>query len=178
MDRKRLTLIAATLFTIAATLLFLRHRHDDLRTTAASQAAAAAGEPSAETLRAALQDAALPIQKLEVRQLDGIFLIRGKTSDRTCPARAAEIAHSLGITRVANLVRIDLRSSDEEITRIAERRLSASPDLEGCRFGVRSKEGVLQIHGTIYSDLQRETATRTVKDIEGVVDVQTNLTKL
>src|SRR5207253_7421125 len=71
----------------------------------------------------ALREANLPIERLSVRHVGGIVLIRGN-GDAASAARAVGVVKGLGFQRVANLVQPITSFDDEALRRDAERQLA------------------------------------------------------
>jgi osmotically-inducible protein OsmY len=170
--------ISAFVLVAAAIGMLLRHSSDPLTGGSSRASSLETPLPGNDTMLTAIQDAKLPIENLQVRSSDGIVIVRGKTSDEAAREQATTVLRQIGVTRVANMIRVDAGRPDEEIARAAERKLVASPDLNGCRFAVRCDRGVLRVSGSIAAEHQRELAARTVRNIDGVREVQTDLKKL
>ena len=176
-NKRLIVTFAAVFAVVAAATIFVRHA-GTASFTAPQRLDAATPLPSVKTLLTAIQDAGLSIDALDVRTAEGIVIVRGRTSDATTRDQATNVLRQIGVNRVANMIRIDPRRSDDEIARAAERRLVSDPGLGGCHFAVSCERGVLHVRGSIISDLQRETTARVLRKIDGVVEVKTDLQRV
>jgi len=109
---------------------------------------------------------------LQVYEIGGIVLIRGRAYSKSEAEAAGRFAQSLGYSRVANLIQVVKPPDDVAIVRTAERELTIYRALEGCRFKVDSKLGVVRVAGTVQHDMQRDMALQIVRNIEGVRQVR------
>ncbi len=115
-----------------------------------------------------LQSAGLNIDGLEAVDVGGIVVLRGKTTDSATASRAGFLVQSLGYSRIANLIRVIEPPDDAVIERVAERRLSMTRALDGCRLRVDSNGGVVTVAGKVTSELQKDVALDLVRGIHGV----------
>jgi osmotically-inducible protein OsmY len=115
------------------------------------------------------------IDRLQVFEVGGIVIIRGRTTEKDNSAATSRIATDLGYTRVANLVQIVEPVNDPALQRAAERELTMSRSLDGCSFRVKATEGVISIAGRVRHELQKDVAVEIVKNIDGVKAVQSTL---
>jgi osmotically-inducible protein OsmY len=113
------------------------------------------------------------VENLQVSEIAGIVIIRGRAADKDQAAILNLFAQNLGYQRVANLVQIT-KNDDAQIARNAERLLTVHHALDGCRFSVRSVQGVLHVAGRVRHELQKDVAFQVLRSINGVrsVDVQ------
>lgn len=118
---------------------------------------------------------AVPISNLQVFELGGIVVIRGRTAHRASAEEAGRIAQALGYTRVANLVQVVEPPDDAAIQREAERQLSQDGSLEGCKLLVGSQGGVLHVKGTVSEEIQKDEVIALMRTIDGVREVRTDL---
>lgn len=114
------------------------------------------------------------VDRLQVFEVGGIVVIRGRTADRGQAAEAARVAQSLGYNRVANLVQTIEPPDDLAIARRAERELTIHRSLDGCRFSVSSEGGVLSVAGLVSHELQKDVAVQLLRNIDGVREVRTD----
>lgn len=117
----------------------------------------------------------LAIERLQVFEVGGVVIIRGRTADRVHAEEAGRVAQQLGYGRVANLVQINEPVNDAEIVRLAERELGQSRSLDGCRFHLAARNGVVRIGGHVHHELQEDLAVRLVRSIRGVRGVQSDI---
>lgn len=129
----------------------------------------------AATVASAVERSGAPIADLRVAVVDGIVVLRGRTSSEIAAARATSAVRELGYERVANLVEITTLPDDEAIERLAERRLFLSRGLTGCQFRVNSVAGMLVLTGTATNSMQVELARHILQRIHGVRSVQANV---
>jgi osmotically-inducible protein OsmY len=141
-------------------------------TALAPVASAAAPEPVnlTETFRAAGATA----DRLQVYEIAGIVIIRGRVATQAQAEQAGQIAQSLGYQRVANLVQI-VEHNDDEIARAAEVRLSQNRSLDGCRFRVTSDQGVIRVAGQVKHELQKDVTMQILRKMDGVRSVEVTL---
>ena len=119
------------------------------------------------------------IDGLAVSQISDIVVIRGVTNDRTKAEEASRIATTLGYHRVANLiVVVDDATADEAIVNMGQRRLELEPALEGCKFRVDSKRGVVRLTGRVHRDVQGDLAIAILSRIDGVKAIHPDLARL
>lgn len=133
-----------------------------------------AAVPEAVDLTATFRGAGATVDRLEVYQIAGIVIIRGRAPNQAEAAAVARIAHGLGYERVANLIQI-VENRDVEIARKAEVELAVNRSLDGCRFRVTSENGVLRVAGSVKHELQKDVAVQVVRNIDGVRSVEVDL---
>ena len=115
------------------------------------------------------------IERLQVFELGGVVLIRGRSYDKAIAEEAGRFALTLGYTRIANLIQVMEPPDDREIERTAERALTIYRALDGCRFTVASDKGVVRLGGTVQHDQQMDVALQIVRNIDGVRQVRADL---
>jgi osmotically-inducible protein OsmY len=135
-----------------------------------------ASGPAAIDITPQFANAGLQIAGLRAVEIGGIVLLRGDTDDPANAAAASVVAQSLGYARVANLIRVVDDPNDEQIERTAERKL-ATRTLDGCSLRVDSNRGVLTVGGTVRYELQKDLALALVRNIRGVREVRSGITK-
>ncbi|HEV8658432.1 MAG TPA: BON domain-containing protein [Thermoanaerobaculia bacterium] len=111
------------------------------------------------------QGGGIDIDGLMVYKVGDIVLIRGRTSDTAMATEAGRFAKSLGYQRVSNLIVI---VSDIAIERVAGRALDMARPLEGCRFQVSSRKGVVSLRGHVGREIQKDYAVALLRKIDGV----------
>lgn len=154
----------AKLLTLAATLIL-----------AIPAIAIADSQPQARDLTQAFLDGGVAVDRLQVVEIGGIVVIRGRTADKAAAEQAGVLAASLGYSRVANLVQIAAPADDARIQRAAERELTLHRSLDGCRFRVKSEGGVVHIAGNVQHELQKDMAVHLLRNIDGVREVRSDL---
>jgi len=122
------------------------------------------------------RDAGAAVDRLQVYEIAGIVLIRGRAASKADAEAVGTYATSLGYIRVANLIQIAAHD-DVQIARAAERELSVHRALDGCRFRVSSLKGVLHLAGSVRHELQKDVAAQVLRSINGVRSVEMNLDK-
>lgn len=137
---------------------------------------ATAATPETRDLTSTFRNAGVAVDRLQVYELAGIVIIRGRTANRTQAEALGQYATTLGYARVANLVQI-VESDDVQIARAAERELSIHRSLDGCRFRVTSEKGVVHLVGTVSHELQKDVAAQILRSIDGVRAVEMSLVK-
>jgi len=139
-------------------------------------AAFAAVQPATTDLTNSFRGVNAAVTGLQVYELSGIVIIRGRTSDKAEAEKLSDYARTLGYQRVANLVQT-VQHDDMRIERAAERELSVHRALEGCRFRVSSQQGVLHVNGQVSHELQKDVAMRLLRKVDGVRSVEMSLEK-
>jgi len=134
--------------------------------------AAYAVQPEAKDLTKLFRDGGVNVEQLQVVEIGGIVVIRGRTSNMDHAAEAGRFAESLGYTRVANLVQLKVAADDATIQRKAERELSIHRGLDGTNINVSSNDGIVSLGGNL-SELQRDMAVQLIRNIDGVRGVTT-----
>lgn len=143
--------------------------------TTSTLSAAVVSTPPAVDLTATFREAGVVVERLQVFEVGGIVIIRGRTPDRAAAERAGLVAQSLGFDRVANLVQISTVADDAAIQRLAERELTRHRALDGCRFAVTSEQGVVSVAGRVQHELQKDVAVQLLRGIDGVRSVRVDL---
>lgn len=137
--------------------------------------AAPASAPKSVDLTQQFRAAGADAEALQVSEIGGIVVIRGRTLDSAKAAEAGRIAQSLGYARVANLVQVVEPEDDAAIERRAERELAIHRSLDGCTFSVDSQHGVVRIAGRVHSELQKDVAVQLLRNVDGVREVHSSL---
>lgn len=137
---------------------------------------ATAATPEVKDLTNSFRNSGVTVDRLQVYELAGVVILRGRTPDRATADALGKYASSLGYTRVANLIQI-VEHDDVKIARAAERELTIHRSLDGCRFRVSSDQGVVHVVGTVTHELQKDVAAQVLRSINGVRSVEMNLEK-
>lgn len=137
--------------------------------------AANAATPEATNLTQNFVGAANGIDRLQVYELAGILILRGRTADKAQAEQLGTLARQRGYARVANLIQIVAPQDDRAIERAAERELTVARSLDGCKFTVDSVNGVLSLAGSVKHELQKDVAMQILRTIDGVHEVRMNL---
>lgn len=138
-------------------------------------AAAAEPQPQVRNLTAQFAGNGFAVERLQVYEVGGVVILRGRTFDRGAAEAAGLYAQVLGYGRVANLIQVLEAPDDHQIRREAERELAVHRALHGSRLSVDSKQGVLTVRGSVRSDMQREMALTVLRSVEGVREVRAEL---
>ena len=136
---------------------------------------ASAATPQATDLTASFRPSNPQIEKLQVFEVGGIVVIRGRAADRATAEAAGRYALTLGYNRVANLVQVIEAPDDAAIQRRAERALSIHRSLDGCSFQIDSDQGVVRVAGRVSHELQKDVAAQLLRNIDGVREVRLDL---
>ena len=131
--------------------------------------------PKANDLTPLFIEHGVTIRNMRVVEVGGIVVIRGRADDAVQAATAADLARTLGYSRIANLVQVIPPPDDQSIERIAERELTIHRALDGCHFRVESHDGVVKLAGTVSHELQKDVAIALVRNIDGVKEVRSDL---
>jgi len=134
--------------------------------------------PSLDALDARLTRDSVTIERWAPQYVDGILILRGRVADQATAARIGEAARQEGFGRVANLLQLIKLPDDNAIERDAERRLSGSRALEGCRFNLDAKNGILTVNGEVERELQKDAARQILRGVEGVREVRIQFASL
>lgn len=145
-----------------------------LFTAVASLAADRAPAPQPKNLTAEFVNGGFNLDRLEVYEIGGVVLIRGRAHSKLEAESVGRFAQSLGYQRVANLIQVIALPDDVTIERTAEYELTNRRTLDGCRFTVDSDQGVLSIAGTVRHELQKDMALRLLRNIDGVREVRSD----
>lgn len=130
--------------------------------------------PADDTIERAIRASRVAVADLSVRSASGIVILRG-TGDPDSAQRAVDVVKSLGVERVANLIRPS-SIDDEAIRRDAERKLAGSGALAGCVLRVDCQNGVVSVSGTVKHELQKDAARMALRNVRGAREVKLNLT--
>jgi osmotically-inducible protein OsmY len=135
---------------------------------------ALAAAPQTNDLTAQFRAAGANVDRLQVSEISGIVIIRGRVADKVEAEALSRYATSLGYARVANLIQIN-PNNDAEMTRAAERELTMHRSLDGCRFQVSAEKGVIRVAGSVQHELQKDVASQVLRSIDGVKSVEMKL---
>lgn len=138
--------------------------------------AATAAVPETRDLTPNFINAGASIDRLQVYEIAGIVIIRGRAADKAQAEEVGRVAQSLGYARVANLVQV-VENRDAEIARAAEVELSVNRSLDGCKFRVTSEQGIIRVAGEVRHELQKDVAMQVLRSIDGVRAVEVNLSR-
>lgn len=141
---------------------------------AAVSPAATAATPETTDLTNAFRAAGATIDRLQVYEIAGIVIIRGRATDKAQAETLNQYAQTLGYRRVANLIQI-VKHEDAAIARAAERELAVHRSLDGCQFSVTSVKGKLKVAGHVRHELQKDVAMAVLRSINGVRSVEVKL---
>ena len=129
-------------------------------------------------LTPSIQAAGVSINRLQVFEVGGVVVLRGRTYDRGAAERAGRAALELGYTRVANLIQVLAAPDDAQIQRLAERELTSHRGLDGCNFKVEATRGVVRVGGSVRHELQKDMAVAVLRTVDGVTEVRSELTRV
>lgn len=135
-----------------------------------------AATPQTTDLTETFRAAGANVDRLQVYELAGIVIIRGRAADTAEAEILNQYATTLGYARVANLIQI-VKHEDALIARRAERELSVHRALDGCQFKVTSDKGALKVSGRVTHELQKDVAMAVLRSINGVRSVEVTLDK-
>ena len=133
-----------------------------------------AAAPQTTDLTNTFRGAGAAIDRLQVVEIAGIVIIRGRAADKAQAEAVGLHAQNLGYTRVANLIQITTHD-DASIARAAERELSVHRALDGCQFSVTSDRGVVYVAGRVRHELQKDVAAAVLRSVNGVRSVEMSL---
>ena len=137
---------------------------------------ASAASPEAVDLTNTFRAAGATVDRLQVYEIAGVVLIRGRVAEKSQAEEVSRIAQSLGYTRVANLIQV-IENRDVEITRRAEIELTVNRSLDGCKFHVTSDQGRVKVAGLVKHELQKDVAAQVMRNIRGIRSVEFDLTR-
>ncbi len=135
-----------------------------------------AATPQTTDLTNTFRSAGAAVSQLQVYEIAGIVIIRGRAADKAEAERLNQYAQSLGYPRVANLIQI-AKNEDQLIARKAGRELSVHRALDGCHFRVSANDGVVKLSGSVAHELQKDVALAVLRSIDGVTSVEVTLDK-
>lgn len=136
---------------------------------------ASAETPQATDLTPNFLSAAAGVDRLQVYEIAGIVILRGRTTDKAMAEQLGAVAKERGYARVANLIQIVEPQDDAAIERTAERELTVHRALDGCKFRVNSDNGVMTLAGSVRHELQKDVAVQILRSIDGVREVKLEL---
>ena len=137
---------------------------------------AAYAQVDAVDLTAAFADGGVKIDRLLVYEIDGIVLIRGRTSDPLMAAKAVRFATRAGYRRVANLIEIVPALADKALVSGARYELEMTRQLDGCHFQIESVGGIVMLRGQVTREAQKELAVYVIAKIDGIKELHSELT--
>lgn len=143
-------------------------------TLALAAVPAAFAATPAEALQPALSG--LAIEKLRVTEVDGIVIVRGRVSTADDYAALKSILDRHGDLRIANMVTI-VPIDDAAIARAAERLIGFTRGMEGANLRARSSNGVITLEGTVSEEDQIERAKQLARQVGGVRQVRSLITR-
>jgi osmotically-inducible protein OsmY len=132
---------------------------------------ASAASPEAVDLTSTFRSAGASLESLQVYEIAGIVIIRGRAADKDQAEELGRVAQRLGYQRVANLVQVT-ENRDVEITRRAEIELTVNRSLDGCKFSVTSQQGNVRVAGLVRHELQKDVAAQVLRNINGIRSVE------
>jgi osmotically-inducible protein OsmY len=170
--RKQLLAAAAVVAVVvgAGSTVWMRHNQQ-----ATSGKTAKATMVADADIQRAVQDSKLPVSGLVVRSVGDIVVLKGNAPDAATIESAARVVKNLGVQRVANMIQIPAAPNDDAIRREAERQLTQTRALDGCRLTVSCERGVLRVTGRVGSELQQDTVRAVLRSVDGVQKLETDL---
>ena len=167
--------IAAVAITAVVGTMTLRHIADS--TANVTRADLTTTQISDAQVVKALQDANVDVDKLIVRSVGGIVILRG-TGDPAAAEQAVAAVKNLGVLRVANLITPAKAIDDDSIRRDAERQLGNHGSLTGCVLRVSCERGVITVTGKVRHELQIDAARSVLRTIRGAQGVEVQLDRM
>ena len=164
-----LTTAAAAAIVVGTTAVWLRHSDQATSTNELTKAQALRAPASIAAIETALRE--IPISNLRVHNVEGIVILKGE-ADAENAALAVTTVKSLGVARVANLIRTPNTPDDNAIRMDAERQLARAPQLDGAQIRVSCESGVLKVKATVHSDLQADAARQVLRGVKGAQRVE------
>lgn len=165
MQEKQINMMRTILRAVAIAAIFI-----------ALPQAAIAATPQTTDLTNTFRTAGATVDRLQVYEISGIVIIRGRAADKAQAEILNRYAQTLGYGRVANLIQI-VKHDDDILARAAERELSVHRALDGCRFRVSADKGVVRVSGSVTHELQKDVALQVLRSIDGVQSVEVSLEK-
>ena len=168
--------VAAVAAAAAISTMALRHAQTNVQLEPVMKAEVVAKTPqfSDEAITEALRQREISIDKLSVRNFNGIVILRGH-ADADTAGRAVSTLQAMGVDRVANLITPAAPSRDDQIRREAERELASAGTLNGTRLRVSCQDGILRLSGTVATEYQRDAAHALLRAVPGAKGVQMEL---
>lgn len=122
--------------------------------------------------------AGVTVERLQVYEIGGVVVLRGRTYSRASAEKAGRTAVNFGYGRVANLIQILAAPDDASIERRAERELTSHRGLDGCKFSVEATRGVLRVAGIVRHEMQKDMALAVLRTVDGVTEIQSDLKRV
>jgi len=138
---------------------------------------ASAGAPEARNITDQFASIALDIDRLQVIEVGGVVVLRGRAYDRSAAEAAARSVQRMGYSRIANLIQILEAPNDVNIQREAERELALHRSLGGSQLSVASEKGIIFLRGSVQHDLQKDIAVAVLRSVAGVREVRSELVR-
>lgn len=138
---------------------------------------ASAASPQEVDLTNTFRAAGATVDRLQVYEIAGVVLIRGRVAHKIQAEEVSRIAQSLGYTRVANLIQVN-ENRDVEITRRAEIELAVNRSLDGCKFSVTSDQGRVKVAGLVKHELQKDVAAQVLRNVDGIKSIEFALNRV
>jgi len=145
-------------------------RHSSAPATAQHMKAAMISDA---TIQRAMEDSNLPVSGLVVTTVGDIVVLKGAAPDTATADSAARVVRSLGVLRVANMIRVPTPPDDNAIRRDAELRLTKVRSLDGCILRVSCTGGVLRVSGVVHTELQQDAVAAILRSVDGPQRIDT-----
>jgi len=116
---------------------------------------------------------------IKIQSKDGYVTLKGEVADRTHKSMAEDMVESLPGVRTVNnqlVVKPANEHSDAWIEFKVKSALLYHRSVSGTKTEVAVKDGIVTLRGTAASDAQKELTTEYARDIEGVKEVNNELT--
>jgi osmotically-inducible protein OsmY len=136
-----------------------------------------AAAPEARNITAQFASITPDIDRLQVIEVGGVVVLRGRAYDRAAAEAAARSVQRMGYSRIANLIQILEAPNDVNIQREAERELAMHRSLGGSQLSVASEKGIIFLRGSVQHELQKDIAVAVLRSVEGVREVRSELVR-
>lgn len=130
-----------------------------------------------DQIEEALAGSPLIIDELEVVEVEGITIVRGRVAEQSVTAAALAFVRARSERPVISAMEIVEKVDDATIERRVERALHLNENLEDASISVAAVNGVIELTGTVENELQILAAEDTAGTVREVLSIR-NLLRL